>query len=1187
MSDVVKSPAKRSIGDQVFRGFYFVIALVAVSMILGVIGLGVGLAQGYRPVVLTSGSMSPTAPTGSLIIAQPVDRVEVGDILVMSNEARATVTHRIVEIERSGTGVVYAVTRGDANEEVDPNPYPLDGPQLIGRWTLPEFGAALLWLGSPFIGLVVVGGAVLALTLSAISYIWTSSTSTSPATATAAASSSAGGADSSRKKSSPGQKRFGMAIGLSVLFGFTGLAWSLYLGTDVVPGNAFSTADCFDARIGSVQSGQITSSANGVTIAPIAAVDPAASFVIHSVRSNSSKPGDSMVLADLSGPTTIEFIRQTDTPTPGQVVIEWSVVEYACGVTVQRGVVPGNNTISVDVPVTAVDPGRSFLLGGSIAAPTSTAFESDDLPIVELVNGDTVRFRTSAGADQVPARTLGYQLVTFADSGDARNQVVSTTLGSGGVIDTIVLASPVDPTSTMLIVAAASPNTGGGVGDRLVRARLLDGSTVEVQRGIGTGTVDVNVQVVELLEGTTVQHGVVNLAPAQATTNVSISPVDTTRTSVGSTVLVGGASSGGSTDEAFAGEPGEAMVTVDLLDATTVEVSRAATDSLASFAWQAITWGGPDWADPTSPFRQRIDVDAASVDVPNGYTTPLDLDHQDMVASDLSLSSGDDLRLWRFDGTGWTELDRVLDENSSWNTPVSRIWFKTQEPVSAESTISYWLYFGDPTPAVPLADPQNVWLIDEGFESGLGVFEDRTEGTAWYRADPWTRRIALTVDAATVASNLTDQIVLVQITNADLGANASADGSDILFTTAGGTRLAHEIESWSPGAGALTAWVLVPTLDSSTDTTLFAYYGAADAPLQAEPRSLWVGQRAAWNLASDIAGPAPTLDDAGPNNNDGLALGDTSRVASPTGFAAHLDGSTDRLESAPARLPGGSFTASVWFRADTLTSDAVLLSQGDPAVSGVLEIGVDATTMPGSPAGYASLRLDGSAVRVDGGLITAGAWHHFAVVWNQSTLDLVLDGAPVGSIAATGSLPGSRTTALVLGGDPAGARTLAGDLDQVRLRDRAVSVDQLAFEAANLSNPTAVVSAAAVTGGIYRDQGDWLGRRPITISAALADADVVDFPLLVELIDADLGANSAIDGADLVFTAADGVTRLDHDVERWDGATGALTAWVRLPLLSSSVDTAIFLYTGNPSAEDQTDPIGVWGPASDLVLTTP
>ena len=44
-----------------------------------------------------------------------------------------------------------------------------------------------------------------------------------------------------------------------------------------------------------------------------------------------------------------------------------------------------------------------------------------------------------------------------------------------------------------------------------------------------------------------------------------------------------------------------------------------------------------------------------------------------------------------------------------------------------------------------------------------------------------------------------------------------------------------------------------------------------------------------------------------------------------------------------------------------------------------------------------------------------------------------------------------------------------------------------------------------------------------------------------------------------------------------DGATGELVAWVRVPLLSASLDTRIFLYHGNAGATDQQDPGGVFG----------
>ncbi len=1187
--------SRRSVGEQAFRGFYAIVALVAVGLILAVMFLGIGLAQGYRPVVLTSGSMTPTAPVGSVVIAGPVDQVQVGDILVMSNEARATVTHRVVEIELAETGQAFAVTRGDANTEVDAEPYALNGSELVGRWVVPGLGSALLWLGSPLIGLLVVGGAVLVVTMSALSHIWGSAaeiesedddvrggggTDDDSGKDDAEAVSEGG-----RETAGVGQKRFAVGIALAILFGFTGLAWSLYLSTNSVTGNAFSTSDCFDARVAGVQSGQVTSSTNGVTSVAITAVNPSAAFVTYSVRSNSAKPGDAVVLGNLADATTIEFLRQTDTPGPPPIVIEWSVVEYSCGITVQRWTGVGDGSNAVDVPINPVDPENSFVIGGTVGLAFDAVFGDNDTAIVELVGADTVRFRND-GAALVAGLAMGFQVVEFDNAGDVRTEVVPGTLGAGTATQTLALSQPVDVAASMVLATFMSGDGGPDVGQRMVRARLLDSSTIEVQRAATGASLDVSVQVVQFFDGTTVQHGVIDLLPGEPTASVAIQPVDLTRSTVGSTVMVGGASSGGSTDHVSAGNVGEGLVTASFSDASTVALERTPSTSTASFAWQAVTWGGPTWADPGAPYRQRIDVDAASVDVPNGYTTPVTIDHAALVASGLSAASGNDLRLWRFDGTTWTELDRVLDETSAWNDVASTFWFRTQESVAASTTVSYWLYFGDPTPAPALQDPNNVWLINEGFESGLGVFEDRTEGTSWYRAEPWTRRIQLTVDAATVGSALTDQAVLVVVTDPDLSTNAQADGSDLFFTDAGGSAVPHDIERWDAATGTLAAWVRVPTLDDATDTTLFLYYGASDAPDQADPRSTWAGQGAVWNMTGDPAGAAPALDDRGPLNVDGLALDNTQRVMVDDRFNARLDGVGDRLESAPLRLPDGSFSVSTWFRADAITGDVALVSQGAPG-STVFEVGIDNTTAPGSPVAFASLDVDGAAVVASGGSLTPGTWHHVTMVWDQVTLELFVDGISVASVPASGALPASRTGGISFGADETGARALDGDLGQVRLRYETLAPAQIGFEYASLSAPTATVAAGAPTAVTFRDQGDWNLRRPILVSHDLADTDVADFTLLVQLVDLDLGSNAQIDGDDLIFTDADGVTRLDHHLESWNAATGAITAWVRVPLLSSTVDTELFLYLGNPLAGDQADPTGVWGGDADLVLTAP
>ena len=88
--------------------------------------------------------------------------------------------------------------------------------------------------------------------------------------------------------------------------------------------------------------------------------------------------------------------------------------------------------------------------------------------------------------------------------------------------------------------------------------------------------------------------------------------------------------------------------------------------------------------------------------------------------------------------------------------------------------------------------------------------------------------------------------------------------------------------------------------------------------------------------------------------------------------------------------------------------------------------------------------------------------------------------------------------------------------------------------------------------------------------------------MLISVTDLDLRdtANSGhvgqADGGDFVFTSADGSTKLDHEIESYDPATGKLVAWVRVPTLDYDDDTALYVYYGNAGVADQWNPTGVW-----------
>jgi len=111
-------------------------------------------------------------------------------------------------------------------------------------------------------------------------------------------------------------------------------------------------------------------------------------------------------------------------------------------------------------------------------------------------------------------------------------------------------------------------------------------------------------------------------------------------------------------------------------------------------------------------------------------------------------------------------------------------------------------------------------------------------------------------------------------------------------------------------------------------------------------------------------------------------------------------------------------------------------------------------------------------------------------------------------------------------------------------------------------------------------------RKKITIDNAKVSgtSDLLNFPLLIKIEnDNDLkttvngGQVTSTNGYDIVFRAADEVTQLDHEIESYDGTTGTLTAWIKIPVLDHNDDTVIYLYYGDSSiSSSQENATGVW-----------
>jgi hypothetical protein len=95
--------------------------------------------------------------------------------------------------------------------------------------------------------------------------------------------------------------------------------------------------------------------------------------------------------------------------------------------------------------------------------------------------------------------------------------------------------------------------------------------------------------------------------------------------------------------------------------------------------------------------------------------------------------------------------------------------------------------------------------------------------------------------------------------------------------------------------------------------------------------------------------------------------------------------------------------------------------------------------------------------------------------------------------------------------------------------------------------------------------------------------DLANFPALINIAtDNDLRtvANSGhvenASGFDIVFTSADGVTLLNFQREKYTATNGQFTAWVRIPILSTTINTDIYMYYGNTAIVTDQSSTSVW-----------
>ncbi|HEU0119018.1 MAG TPA: DUF2341 domain-containing protein [Bryobacteraceae bacterium] len=116
-------------------------------------------------------------------------------------------------------------------------------------------------------------------------------------------------------------------------------------------------------------------------------------------------------------------------------------------------------------------------------------------------------------------------------------------------------------------------------------------------------------------------------------------------------------------------------------------------------------------------------------------------------------------------------------------------------------------------------------------------------------------------------------------------------------------------------------------------------------------------------------------------------------------------------------------------------------------------------------------------------------------------------------------------------------------------------------------------------------------RRTVTIDHTKVSSSLTDFPVLIAGTYAYLksigngGQVTSTNGHDIIFTSdSAGMTQLAHEIESYSANTGAVAMWVKVPTVSSSVDTVIYLWYGDSSVTtSQQNRSGTWSSSFSAV----
>jgi hypothetical protein len=358
--------------------------------------------------------------------------------------------------------------------------------------------------------------------------------------------------------------------------------------------------------------------------------------------------------------------------------------------------------------------------------------------------------------------------------------------------------------------------------------------------------------------------------------------------------------------------------------------------------------------------------------------------------------------------------------------------------VVPEGLVGYWTFDGrDMNWASTTAE-----ALDRSGQGNHGntIFD---AGSAWYDSDyPYRQKITITAGggsggAATTTTNgffilaTTTQTVLKSAAN---GGKVQSDvGTDIVFVdNDNSTVLDYHLEKYASTTGAVTAWVEVLDISSTTAKDFYVYYGKSSASdLSDEAGTYQSYDIGVWNM---VEGPTGTTTDSTSNGFDGLFVGGvTATTSAPIGDALDFDGTSSTVNIAAHTPTDNQYVMSIslWAYVTSYSFSDWFVNKEDGTGGGDWTYGLP------TDAGNIQFTTDwssGDPTAQWNSMITQNKWDNYVFTWdgtNAASTGMKL--YKNGVLQAQSSNTDAGTSKTNTGAKLALGNGIRGSLDEVRI----------------------------------------------------------------------------------------------------------------------------------------------------------